>query len=118
MDVPDDMSSSDDESLSSEETPSHSSTSDPSSSQNLQKNESPKVSLSHNETKAVNRSKILVYVALVFCAITIGTSTYFIARGAEVQNFEDAVRVTSNERSIEQLRIADLTADDHFCYPV
>ena len=98
MDVHDDLSvSSSDESLSSEETPSNSSTSDPSSSQNPQKNEAPKVSLSHNETKAVNRSKILVYIALVVCAVTIGTSTYFIAHGAEVQNFEDALRVDERQ---------------------
>ena len=86
------MEESSDDSVSSEEAPSNSSTSDPSSSQTVHKTDSLKVSLSHNETKAVNRSKILVYIALVFCAITIGTSTYFIAHQAEVQNFDDAVR--------------------------
>ena len=97
MDVFDEMdsSSSSSEHLSSEEsvTPSYSS-SDPSSPQKLQKGDTPQVSLSHNETKAVNRSKILVYVSLVVCAVITGTSTYFIAHQAEVQNFEAAV---SNE---------------------
>ena len=84
-------SSSSDHSLVSEDSPSCASSSDPSSSHNVHKTEEPKVSLSHNETRAVNRSKVLVYVALVLCAITIGTSTYFIAHEAEVQNFDAAV---------------------------
>ena len=95
MDVLDegDSSSSSSESVSSEEsvTPSYSS-SDPSSSQNLQKKDSVKVSLSHHETKAVNRSKILVYISLVLCAVVTGTTTYFIAHQAEVHNYENAVR--------------------------
>ena len=93
MDPLDDPSvSSSDRSLVSEDSPSCASSSDPSSSHNAHKAEDPKVSLSHHETRAVNRSKVLVYVALVLCAITIGTSTYFIAHEAEVQNFDAAVR--------------------------
>ena len=92
MDVLDevDSSSSSDESLSSEASPSCTS-SDPSSSLNLDKESTEKVSLSHDETKAVNRSKILVYIALVLCATVTGTATYFIAHQAEVQNYEAAV---------------------------
>ena len=94
MEAPEDDKSysSSDEDESSEETRSYSS-SDPSSSQNVHnKNDAEKVSLSHDETKAVNRSKILVYIALVVCAVVTGTTTYYVAHMAEVQNFEDAVR--------------------------
>ena len=93
MDPRDDMSlSSSKHSLSSEESPSLVSSSDPSSSQNVHKTEAPKVSLSQDETRAVNRSKLLVYVSLVLCAIAIGTSTFYIAHQGEVQRLDAAVR--------------------------
>ena len=92
MDADDDVSSSTSaHSLSSEESPSYVSSSNLSSSQTVDKNVSPRVSLSHAETKAVNRSKVLVYIALVVCAVSLGTATYYITHLNEVATFEAAV---------------------------
>ena len=48
--------------------------------------------LGHKETRAVNRSKFLVYLALLLAAAGIGTATYFIARRGESDGFESDVR--------------------------
>ena len=67
-----------------------SSTSDPGSAHAL-KDESTPLSLTHKETRAVNRSKILVYVALFVAAIGVGVSVYWISRRAEEHDCDVAV---------------------------
>jgi hypothetical protein len=68
-----------------------SSPSDPSTTHHTQRSESTKVSLTHHETKAVNRSKLLVYAALFVATACVGVSSYFLAHNQEVENFETQV---------------------------
>ena len=72
-----------------------SSTSDPSTTLDTNKSDSTPVSLTHKETKAVNRSKALVYLALLVAAISVGVGTYFVFRNAESRNFETSVSTQS-----------------------
>lgn len=43
------------------------------------------------ETKAVNRSKVLVYVALALAAAAVGALTYYFTSREEAQDFQDSV---------------------------
>jgi hypothetical protein len=47
--------------------------------------------LAHQETKAVNRSKILVYLVLLAAAAAAGTATYYFLAIEEQDNFESEV---------------------------
>lgn len=51
-----------------------------------------KSAVAHEETKMVNRSKLLVYLILVILAATVGTATYILSSGDEEDNFEVKVR--------------------------
>lgn len=48
-------------------------------------------SLSREETKAVNRSKLLVYFAIVVAAAAIGALVYVLSYNDETQDFEREV---------------------------
>lgn len=48
--------------------------------------------LGRNETKNVNRSKILVYLVLLMAAIIVGFATYFFLAKGEEATFEQQVR--------------------------
>ena len=82
---------SEDAASSSGDSSSVSASSDPSTTRHTMHSESTKVSLTHYETKAVNRSKMLVYLALLLAAIGVGVTTYFLAHQAEVNDFETGV---------------------------
>ena len=45
------------------------------------------------ETKAVKRSKILVFVFIAFAAVASGAATYMFTRNSEVDNFETEVSI-------------------------
>ena len=49
--------------------------------------------LARTETKAVNRSKLLVYLALLFAAAGVGTATYLFTCREETAHFQSAVSV-------------------------
>jgi hypothetical protein len=68
-----------------------SNSSDPSTTHHTQHSESTKVSLTHNETKAVKRSKVLVYLALLVAAVSVGLATYFLLRHSEEEDFQAGV---------------------------
>lgn len=76
-----------DESMSNDDSLSVSST----GSHDSQGQDSELVPLAQNETRAVNRSKIFVYVALVAAAIIVGALTYAFANRAEQIAFENDV---------------------------
>ncbi|GKZ00827.1 hypothetical protein MPSEU_001034400 [Mayamaea pseudoterrestris] len=79
---------------------SETSTSDPSTANPTQKNDSTPDSLTHKETRAVNRSKVLVYVALLIAAIGVGVATYFISHQAQVDDYETAFAKHANDVGI------------------
>jgi hypothetical protein len=49
-------------------------------------------SIAHDETSAVNRSKVLVYLVLLITAAAVGTATYFFVAKEEQDDFESEVR--------------------------
>jgi hypothetical protein len=49
---------------------------------------SSKSSLAGNETRAVNRSKMLVHFALLLAGVAVGAATYFFVAHQEEENFE------------------------------
>ena len=68
--------------------------------------------LARTETKAVNRSKLLVYLALLFAAAGVGTATYIFARREETDHFHGEVRPSSDltdfcKSSSERIRSID-----------
>jgi hypothetical protein len=48
--------------------------------------------IAQDETSAVNRSKILVYLVLLITATAVGTATYFFLSKEEHDDFESEVR--------------------------
>lgn len=46
--------------------------------------------IARRESKAVFRSKILVYIVIVICAVTFGTVTYFITKSDEDEDFRSS----------------------------
>jgi hypothetical protein len=50
------------------------------------------LSIGRQETKAVNRSKLVVYLALLVAAAAMGTATYFYMAMEEQDDFESEVR--------------------------
>jgi hypothetical protein len=53
------------------------------------------VDLTRTETKAVNRSKALVYLILLCAAAVVGGVTYFLTSNAETATFHHQVRTTA-----------------------
>ena len=51
--------------------------------------------LGRQETRAVNRSKLLVYLILFISAVAVGTATYIFVSKGEEQDFEVDVRITT-----------------------
>ena len=49
-------------------------------------------SLDNKETKAVNRTKLLVYICLLFAGVAISLAAYFFAKNKEDSEFEAEVR--------------------------
>ena len=87
-----DASSSDEESSSFSQSTSSPSTTTASGTGHTHHSESTKLSLTHHETKAVNRTKMLVYLMLFLAATGVGITVYFLSHRSEVEEFEVAVR--------------------------